>query len=144
LDDRQSVAIESRRRPRGDNLYADSLVALDADTGKLKWHFQFTQHDEHDYDATQVPVMIDDGDRKLIAQANRNGFFYVLDRTNGKLISATSYAKVTWSTSKDAAGRPVPDRMRCPRQKGIACVRELRDRRTGCRRRTIRRRNSFM
>jgi len=102
----------------GDNLYADSLVALDADTGKLKWHFQFTQHDEHDYDATQIPVMIDEGDRKLIAQANRNGFFYVLDRTNGKLISATSYAKVTWSTSKDAAGRPVPDKNGAPTPEG--------------------------
>ena len=102
----------------GDNLYADSLVALDADTGKLKWYFQFTQHDEHDYDATQVPVMIDDGDRKLIAQANRNGFFYVLDRTNGKLISATSYAKVTWSTTKDATGRPVPDKNAMPTPEG--------------------------
>ena len=91
----------------GDNLYSDSLVALDPDTGKLKWHFQFTRHDEHDYDATQVPVMIDDGERHWIAQANRNGFFYVLDRTTGKLLSATSYAKVTWSTSKDAVGRPV-------------------------------------
>jgi len=102
----------------GDNLYADSLVALDADTGKLKWYFQFTQHDEHDYDATQIPVMIDEGDRKLIAQANRNGFFYVLDRTNGKLVSATSYAKVTWSTTKDAAGRPVPDKNAVPTPEG--------------------------
>ncbi len=102
----------------GDNLYADSLLALDADTGKLKWHFQFTQHDEHDYDATQIPVMIDDGDRKLIAQANRNGFFYVLDRTNGKLISATRYAKVTWSTTKDSTGRPVPDKNAVPTPEG--------------------------
>jgi len=62
--------------------------------------------------------MIDDGDRKLIAQANRNGFFYVLDRTNGKLISATSYAKVTWSTSKDATGRPVPDKNAVPTPEG--------------------------
>jgi len=99
----------------GDNLYSNSLLALDPDTGKLKWHFQFTQHDEHDYDATQVPVMIDDGDRKWIAQANRNGFFYVVDRTNGKLISATSYyAQVSWSTSKDATGRPVPDKAGAP------------------------------
>lgn len=91
----------------GDNLYSDSLVALDPDSGKLKWYFQFTRHDEHDYDATQVPVMIDDAEKHWIAQANRNGFFYVLDRTTGKLLSATSYAKVTWSTSKDAVGRPV-------------------------------------
>jgi len=102
----------------GDNLYSNSLLALDPDTGKLKWHFQFTQHDEHDYDATQVPVMIDDGDRKLIAQANRNGFFYVIDRTNGKLISATSYAKVSWSTSKDAIGRPVGDKNASPTLEG--------------------------
>ena len=91
----------------GDNLYSNSLLALDPDTGKLKWHFQFTQHDEHDYDATQVPVMIDDGGRKLIAQANRNGFFYVIDRTSGKLVLAESYAKVSWSREKDANGRPV-------------------------------------
>jgi alcohol dehydrogenase (cytochrome c) len=102
----------------GDNLYSNSLLALDPDTGKLKWHFQFTQHDEHDYDATQVPVMIDDGDRKLIAQANRNGYFYLIDRTNGKLISATSYAKVSWSTSKDAIGRPVADKNASPTLEG--------------------------
>jgi alcohol dehydrogenase (cytochrome c) len=102
----------------GDNLYSNSLLALDPDTGKLKWHFQFTQHDEHDYDATQVPVMINDGDRKWIAQANRNGFFYVVDRMNGKLISATSYAKVSWSTSKDATGRPVPDKAGAPTPEG--------------------------
>jgi len=102
----------------GDNLYSNSLLALDPETGKLKWHFQFTQHDEHDYDATQVPVMIDDGERKWIAQANRNGFFYVVDRTNGKLISATSYAKVSWSTSKDATGRPVPDKAGAPTPDG--------------------------
>ena len=91
----------------GDNLYADSLLALDPDTGKLKWYFQFTPHDEHDYDATQVPVMVDDGGKKLIAQANRNGFFYIIDRTTGKLLLATQYAKVTWSNSKDSTGRPV-------------------------------------
>ena len=91
----------------GDNLYSNSLLALDPDTGKLKWHFQFTQHDEHDYDATQVPVMINEGGKKLIAQANRNGFFYVIDRTTGKLLLAESYAKVSWSKEKDAGGRPV-------------------------------------
>src|SRR5437762_7087478 len=102
----------------GDNLYSNSLLALDPDTGKLKWYFQFTKHDEHDYDATQVPVLVDDGDRKWMAQANRNGFFYVVDRTNGKLISATSYAKVSWSTSKDATGRPVPDKAGAPTPDG--------------------------
>ena len=64
----------------GDNLYSDTLLAINADTGKLNWHFQFTGHDEHDWDATQVPVMIDLGDKHLIAQANRNGFFYVGSR----------------------------------------------------------------
>jgi alcohol dehydrogenase (cytochrome c) len=90
----------------GDNLYSNTLLALDPDTGKLKWHFQFTKHDEHDYDATQVPVMIDEGDKHLIVQANRNGFFYIIDRTTGKLVLSNAYAKVTWSTSKDPEGRP--------------------------------------
>ena len=90
----------------GDNLYSNTLLALNPDTGKLNWHFQFTKHDEHDWDATQVPILIDSGDKHLIAQANRNGFFYVLDRTTGKLISANAYGKVTWSDSKDAEGRP--------------------------------------
>jgi alcohol dehydrogenase (cytochrome c) len=102
----------------GDNLYSNSLLALDPDTGKLKWHFQFTQHDEHDYDATQVPVMVNDKDKKLILQANRNGFFYVIDRTNGKLIRAESYAKVSWSKEKDASGRPVPAKESSPTPEG--------------------------
>jgi len=92
----------------GDNLYSDSLLALDPDSGKLKWHFQFTTNDDHDYDATQVPVMVDEAGKKLILQANRNGFFYVVDRTNGKLVRAESYAKVSWSKEKDSNGRPVP------------------------------------
>src|SRR6202451_1542381 len=91
----------------GDNLYSNTLLALDPDSGKLKWHFQFTKHDEHDYDATQVPVIIDQGEKHLIVQADRNGFFYIIDRASGKLISSNPYAKVTWSTSKDAEGRPV-------------------------------------
>jgi alcohol dehydrogenase (cytochrome c) len=91
----------------GDNLYSNSLLALDRDTGKIKWYFQFTKHDEHDYDATQVPVLVDQGDKHLILQANRNGFFYVLDRGTGKLVSASTYAKVTWSDTKDASGAPV-------------------------------------
>jgi len=102
----------------GDNLYSNSLLALDADTGKLNWYFQFTKHDEHDWDSTQVPIMIDQGDKHLIAQANRNGFFYVLDRTSGKLMSADSYAKTTWSDSKDADGRPAPNRQSEPTPEG--------------------------
>ena len=73
----------------GSNLYSNSLLALNADTGKLNWYFQFTKHNEHDWDATQVPIMIDSGGKHLIAQANRNGFFYVLDRTTGEFLNAT-------------------------------------------------------
>ena len=102
----------------GDNLYSNSLLALDADTGKLNWYFQFTKHDEHDWDATQVPIMIDSGDSRLIAQANRNGFFYVLDRTTGKLLSANPYGKITWSNSKDNVGRPVANNKSSPTPTG--------------------------
>jgi alcohol dehydrogenase (cytochrome c) len=102
----------------GDNLYSNTLLALDADTGKLNWHFQFTKHDEHDWDATQVPIMIDSDGKRLIAQANRNGFFYVLDRTNGKLLSANAYAKTTWSGGKDAEGRPVANKESSPTPEG--------------------------
>src|SRR2546429_4743183 len=102
----------------GDNLYSNSLLALDPETGKLKWHFQFTQHDEHDYDATQVPVMVDQGDRHLILQANRNGFFYLIDRSNGKLVVANPFAKVTWSDSKDASGVPLGRKDASPTLKG--------------------------
>jgi len=90
----------------GDNLFSNSLLALDPDTGKLKWYYQFTKHDEHDWDATQVPVMFDDGGKHFIAQANRNGYFYLLDRATGKLIFSNPYAKVSWTNSKDIEGRP--------------------------------------
>ena len=102
----------------GDNLYSNSLLALDADSGKLIWYFQFTKHDEHDWDATQVPVMIDAEGKKLIAQADRNGFFYVLDRASGKLLSATAYGKQTWSDTKDAEGRPVANQNASPTLQG--------------------------
>ncbi len=102
----------------GDNLYSNSLLALDPDNGKLKWYFQFTKHDEHDWDATQVPVMIDDGDKHLIAQANRNGFFYIIDRSTGKLVYSNPYAKVTWSNSKDAEGRPIALKAASPTEEG--------------------------
>ena len=96
---------------KGDNLYSDSLVALDADTGSLKWHFQFTPHDVHDWDATHTPILFDETiagtPRKLVAVANRNGFFYVLDRVTGKYLRARAYTKVTWATGIDESGRPV-------------------------------------
>ncbi len=96
----------------GDNLYTDSVVALDAKTGALKWHFQFTPHDVWDYDAEETPALVDatwqGQPRKLVVQANRNGFFYVLDRTNGKFLFGTQYVKtVTWATGLDANGRPL-------------------------------------
>lgn len=102
----------------GDNLYSNSLLALNPDAGKLNWYFQFTKHDEHDWDATQVPILIDKEGKKLIAQADRNGYFYVIDRTNGKLISATPYGKTTWSDSKDADGRPVANKNASPTLEG--------------------------
>ena len=102
----------------GDNLYSNCLLALDADTGKLKWYFQFTKHDEHDWDATQVPIMIEAGGKHRIAQANRNGFFYVLDRTSGKLVSASPYGKQTWSDTRDADGRPVAKKEASPTLQG--------------------------
>ncbi len=97
----------------GDNLYSNSMLALDPDTGRLKWHFQFTPHDLYDYDATQVPVLVDavwEGrPRKLLVQANRNGFLYVLDRVDGSFLSARPFGHVTWATGIDARGRPVPN-----------------------------------
>jgi alcohol dehydrogenase (cytochrome c) len=96
---------------QGDNLYSDSVVALDADTGKLKWHFQFTPHDPYDYDSVQVPLLADaswDGRvRKLMLWANRNGFFYALDRTNGKFLSGHPFVKVNWASGLDDGGRPL-------------------------------------
>jgi alcohol dehydrogenase (cytochrome c) len=87
----------------GDNLYTDSIVALDAKTGTLKWHFQFTPHDVWDYDAQETPALVDamwqGQPRKLLVQANRNGFFYVLDRTNGKFLLGKQYVKnITWAS----------------------------------------------
>lgn len=94
----------------GDNLYTCSIVALDADTGKLKWHFQFTPHDVHDWDAVADPVLMDltvAGRKvKAVVQANRNGFYYALDRTNGKFLVAKPYTKISWATGIDASGRP--------------------------------------
>ncbi len=95
----------------GDNLYSDCLLALDADTGKLRWHFQFTPHDVWDWDANQTPVLFDavlnGRSRKLIAQANRNAFYYVLDRVTGEFLRGTPYIKQTWASGLDARGRPL-------------------------------------
>ena len=94
----------------GDNLYTCSLVAIDADTGKLKWHFQFTPHDVHDWDAVADPVLMDltvAGKKiRAVGQANRNGHYYLLDRTNGKLLAAKPYTKINWTDGLQPNGRP--------------------------------------
>jgi alcohol dehydrogenase (cytochrome c) len=96
----------------GDNLYSDSVVALDVKTGRRKWHFQFTPHDVHDYDAQQPLVLVDAAwkgqPRKLLVQANRNGYFYVLDRATGEYLLGTQFVKnVTWASGLAANGRPI-------------------------------------
>jgi alcohol dehydrogenase (cytochrome c) len=116
----------------GDNLYTCSVVALDAKTGKLKWHFQFTPHDLWDWDATETPVLVDANwggqPRKLLLQANRNGFFYVLDRITGKFLLGSPFVKqITWASGFTPEGRPIklpnqnpsPEGTRvCPSQDG--------------------------
>lgn len=108
---------------KGDNLYTSSILALDVSTGKLKWHYQATPHDEWDWDAVQ-PVVLVDADwqgqpRKLLLQANRNGFFYVLDRTNGKLLLARPLVKkLTWAKEIGPDGRPVMNPNQTPTPEG--------------------------
>jgi len=97
---------------QGDNLYSDSVVALDVKTGRRKWHFQFTPHDVHDYDAQQPIVLVDatwkGAPRKLLLQANRNGYFYVLDRVTGEYLSGTQYVKtISWASGLTKEGRPI-------------------------------------
>ncbi len=95
----------------GDNLYSSSLLALDPETGERRWHFQFTPHDTHDWDSNHVPVLIDapfrGSARRLLAVANRNAFFYVLDRATGEFLHGSPYAKQTWAEGLDARGRPL-------------------------------------
>ena len=108
----------------GDNLYSDSMLALDPDSGKLKWFFQFTPHDIHDWDATEIPVLIDASfrgrPRKLLLHPNRNGFFYVLDRETGEFLLAKAYVKQTWAKEIDDKGRPVRVPGQEPSLEGIA------------------------
>jgi alcohol dehydrogenase (cytochrome c) len=95
----------------GDNLFTNSVIALDAATGKLAWHFQFTPHDEHDWDSNQTPVLadltIDGRPRKVICWANRNGFYYVLDRTNGQFLRGVPFVQINWASGLDDQGRPI-------------------------------------
>lgn len=107
----------------GDNLYSCSVVALDIKTGKMKWYYQFTPHDVWDWDAQEPPVLVDatwEGKpRKLLLQANRNGFLYVLDRTNGKFLQATPLVqKLTWASKIGSDGRPVMNPDQVPSDKG--------------------------
>ena len=99
------------QRP-GDNLYSDSVVALNADTGELDWYFQFTPNDDYDYDSVQIPVLVDypaqDGSTlKLMLWANRNAFFYVLNRESGQFISGDPFVFMNWAEGLDDAGRPI-------------------------------------
>jgi alcohol dehydrogenase (cytochrome c) len=95
----------------GDNLYADSALALNGGTGEMEWYFQFTPHDVHDWDAIQIPVLADltfEGEpRKVMMWANRNAFFYTLDRATGEFLVGTPFAKQTWAEGLDETGRPV-------------------------------------
>ena len=96
---------------KGDNLYSDSVVALNPDNGKLKWYYQFTPHDEWDWDSVQVPVLVDrefkGKQRKLILWGNRNGFYYVLDRATGEFLLAKAFVYQNWAKGIDENGRPI-------------------------------------
>jgi len=106
-----SPDFEGSVRP-GDDLYTDCVLALDPDTGRLKWFFQFTPHDLFDYDGVETPVLIDaeykGSNRKLLVEANRNGYLYILDRTNGQFLFAAPFVeKLNWAKGIDAHGRPI-------------------------------------
>lgn len=108
---------------RGDNLYTDSVLALDPRTGRRKWHYQFTPHDLHDWDATETPLLVDAGyrgeKRQLLLQGNRNGFFYVLDRATGKFLQATPFVrKLNWATGIGSDGRPILTDAYTPSERG--------------------------
>jgi PQQ-dependent dehydrogenase (methanol/ethanol family) len=96
---------------KGTNLYTGSVLALDQETGRMKWYFQFTPHDTHDWDATETPVLVDvmagGSMRKLLIQANRNAFYYVLDRISGKFVSGRAFAHQTWAKRLDSEGHPI-------------------------------------
>ncbi|MYI74331.1 MAG: PQQ-dependent dehydrogenase, methanol/ethanol family [Acidobacteria bacterium] len=101
----------NRAQRPGDNLYTSSVVALDADTGEIRWHFQFTPADPYDYDAVQIPVLadIERGGQlfKAVLWANRNGFYYVLDRATGRFLRGEPFISVNWAEGLDDSGRPI-------------------------------------
>ena len=109
---------------KGDNLYSDSVLALKPQTGELRWYYQFTPHDLHDWDAAQTSMLIDapfaGRERKLLAQASRNGFFYLLDRISGELLLAKPFVqKLTWASGVGADGRPIIDPLATPSKEGV-------------------------
>lgn len=117
----QPVLAANRRK--GANLYTESIVALHADTGKMAWYFQPSPHDTHDWDAIQTPVLFD-GEiggkpRKLLAQASRNGWFFVLDRETGKNYVSSEFVKTNWVKGLDAKGQPIPDSAKEPQIPGV-------------------------
>jgi alcohol dehydrogenase (cytochrome c) len=99
------------KQREGDNLYSSSVVALDADTGRLRWHYQFTPNDGYDYDSVQIPVLVDTNwrgqQRKMMMWANRNGNFYVLDRATGQFLMGKPFVKVNWMSGFTPSGRPI-------------------------------------
>jgi alcohol dehydrogenase (cytochrome c) len=108
----------------GDNLYSDSVLALEPETGKLRWYFQYTPHDLHDWDSTQTAMLVDaeyEGKpRKLLMHANRSGFFYLLDRTNGQFLRATPFVhKLNWAKGIGENGRPIPIPEAVPTPQGV-------------------------
>jgi len=107
----------------GDNLYTCSIVALDADKGTLKWYFQTSPHDTHDWDAVQTPVLFDGEfkgqQRKMLAQAARNGYFFLLDRVSGEHLLTTPFAETNWASGIDQRGRPVPRKDKEPKPDGV-------------------------
>lgn len=107
----------------GDNKWTNSILALNPDSGELVWGFQVSPHDTHDWDAAEVPVLVDaefNGQpRRLLLQASRNGFYVVLDRETGENLLTTTFAAQNWSTGVDAQGRPVPDPDKDPRKDGV-------------------------
>lgn len=107
----------------GDNLYSDSVMALNGDTGELIWHFQFTPHDVHDYDSIQIPILADinfqGSPRKVMMWANRNGFYYTLDRETGEFLIGKPYVTVTWAEGLDVNGRPITVPGMTPTYEGV-------------------------
>jgi alcohol dehydrogenase (cytochrome c) len=116
--------VMAEKSRKGDNLYTCSIVALNPDTGKLVWYYQVSPHDVHDWDASETPVLIDgviDGQpRKLLAQASRNGYYFLLDRTNGKhLVTAPLIDTLNWSKGLNATGQPIPNPAKYPTTDGV-------------------------